>query len=105
MKTDNTITYKDPLWIMAWLDTALKKEREKYRKCPVTPDLAPGHETAQGWGYVVTGYFLVEQSFKALLHICGEKDVPKTHSLSILACPRISVHLVKRILGQARFLY
>lgn len=81
MKTDHTI---DPLWLVARLDTALKKEKEKYRKCPVTPDLAPGHETAQGWGYVVAGYFLVEQSFKALLHVRGEKDVPKTHSLSIL---------------------
>ena len=84
MKTDNTITYKDPLWLMARLDTALEKEKEKYRKCPVKPDLAPGHEVAQGWGYVVAGYFLVEQSFKALLHIRGEKDVPKTHSLSNL---------------------
>ena len=69
---------------MARLDTALEKEKEKYRKCPVKLDLVPGHETAQRWGYVVAGYFLVEQSFKVLLYIRGEKDVPKTHSLSNL---------------------
>ena len=114
MKTDNTFTYKDPLWLMARLDTTLEKEKEKYRKCPVKPDLASGHEAAQGWGYVVAGYFLVKQSFKALLHIRGEKDVPKTHSLSYLfkkfdendrkilrenyvdlACPRFHVQMIK----------
>ena len=75
--------FKDRTWILAWLDTALEKEKEKYAKCPVMPDMVPGHEAAQGWGYVVAGYALVEQSFKALLHL-REKDVPARHSLSKL---------------------
>ena len=75
--------FKDPLWITAWLDTALEKEKEKYEKCPVKSDLVPGHEVAQAWGYVVAGYFLVEESFKALLHLCGKKAPPK-HSLTML---------------------
>lgn len=80
MTTNNTIAYKDPLQITAWLETALKKEQDKYRKCPVNPDLVPGHETAQGWGYVIAGYSLLEQSFKALLHVQG-KMAPSIHSL------------------------
>ena len=83
MANNQIIDFKDPMWITTWLDTALKKEKEKYEKCPVMPDLLPGHEEAQGWGYVVTGYFLVEKSFKALLFVRG-KHVPAKHSLSIL---------------------
>lgn len=75
-----TANYKDPLRITAWLDTALKKEREKYQECPVTPDVVPGHEVAQGWGFVVAGYFLVEQSFKAILYV-RNKQIFKTHDL------------------------
>ena len=77
------IRFKDRTWVLAWLDTALKKEKEKYAKCPVAPDKVPGHEAAQGWGYVVAGYSLVEQSFKALLHL-RERNVPAKHSLSTL---------------------
>ena len=77
------IEFKDPSWILAWLDTALKKEKEKYKESPVLPDRVPGHVAAQGWGYVVLGYFLVEEAFKALLHV-REKEVPKEHALSIL---------------------
>ena len=80
---NQTIDFKDPLRITAWLDTALKKEQEKYKKCPVMPDLVPGHEVAQAWGYVVAGYFLVEESFKALLYLRG-KQVPLKHSLTML---------------------
>ena len=83
METKQSIDFKDPLWILEWLETALKKEKEKYEKCPVIPDMVGGVEVAQGWGYVVAGYFLVEESFKALLHIRGEK-VPREHSLSTL---------------------
>ena len=83
MTTNQTIDFKDPLWITAWLSIALEKEKKKYKKCPVTPDLVPGHEVAQAWGYVVAGYFLVEESFKALLYLCG-KQVPTKHSLTIL---------------------
>ena len=83
MAANQTINFKDPLLITTWLDAALKKEKEKYEKCPVMPDLVPDYVTAQGWGYVVAGYFLVEGSFKALLHVRGKK-VPKRHSLSPL---------------------
>ena len=69
--------------IAEWLDTALKKEKEKFEKCPIMPDMVPGHEAAQGWGYVVTGYFLVEESFKALLYV-RRKKVPVIHSLTTL---------------------
>ena len=77
------IQFKDPSSILSWLDTALKKEREKFKKTPVLPDMVPGHEAAQGWGYVVIGYFLVEEAFKALLHV-RKTEVPKEHALSIL---------------------
>ena len=80
---NQTIDFKDPLWITAWLDTALEKEQEKYKKCPVMRDIVPGHEMAQAWGYVVAGYFLVEESFKALLYI-RNKRVPTKHSLTQL---------------------
>ena len=83
MAVNQTINFKDPLLITEWLDTALKKEKEKHEQCLVMPDRAPGHVEAQGWGYVVAGYFLVEQSFKALLYVRGKK-VSKTHSLSTL---------------------
>ena len=83
MATNQAIDFKDLSWITTWLDTALKKEKEKYKKCPIMPDLVPGHEAAQGWGFVVAGYFLVEESSKALLYARGKK-VPKEHSLSTL---------------------
>ena len=67
----------------AWLEVALKKEKEKYDKCPIVPDMAPGYDEAQAWAYIVTGYFLAEQSFKALLYL-REKEAPKTHPLSTL---------------------
>ena len=69
------------MYITRWLETAWKKEKEKYEKCPVMRDMVQDYVTAQGWGYAVVGYFLVEQAFKALLHVRG-KTVPKTHSLS-----------------------
>ena len=77
------IDFKDPRYITAWLDGALKKEKEKYEKCPVMPDEDPGWVDAQAWGYIVTGYFLAEQSFKALLYL-REKEPPKKHPLSTL---------------------
>ena len=78
-----TINFKEPTWIITWINTALKKEQEKLSKCPVIRDMVPGHELAQAWGFVVTGYFLIEESFKALLHLQG-KSVPMKHSLSML---------------------
>ena len=46
--------FKDPLYMTAWLEVALKKEKEKYEKCPIMPDMAPGYDEAQAWGYIVT---------------------------------------------------
>ena len=77
------IAYKEPLYVWAWLDAALKKEWEKYKTAPVTPDMVPGHEAAQAWGYVVAGYFLIEQGLKAVLYVRGVEP-PKTHVLSVL---------------------
>lgn len=80
--TDPT-NYKEPLYICSWLDTALKKEWQKHSTTPVTPDMMPGHEAAQGWGYVVAGYFLIEQGLKAVLHLRGIRP-PRIHALSVL---------------------
>ncbi len=80
---NQTIDFKKPIRIIAWLDTALEKEKEKYKKCPVMRDLVSNHEAAQAWGDVVAGYILVEVSFKALLHLRG-KQVPTKHSLTML---------------------
>lgn len=77
------INFKDPKRITVWLDAALEKEKEKFGKCPVTSDVVPGYEAAQGWGYVIAGYFLAEESFKALLHARG-KTAPRQHSLTTL---------------------
>ena len=46
------IIYKEPLYVWAWLNTALEKEWQKYAATPVAPDMMPGHEAAQAWGYV-----------------------------------------------------
>ena len=71
------------MWIKAYLEAALNKEKEKYARCPVIPDLVPGYDDAQAWGYVVAGYSLLEQGLKAVLHVRGE-DVPRRHSLANL---------------------
>ena len=72
MTANKPIDFKDPSDIKIWLDTALKKEEEKYKKCSVRSDMVHDCVTAQGWGYVVVSYFLVEQAFKALLHVRGK---------------------------------
>ena len=81
--TKQAIDFKDPSLIIEWLNTALDKEKAKYKKEPVENDMNPGHMMAQAWGYVVVGYFLVEEAFKAFLHL-RKKRVPRSHSLSIL---------------------
>lgn len=77
------IDYKEPLYVWAWLNTALKKEWQKYAAMPVMPDMVPGHEVAQAWGYVIAGYSLIEQGLKAVLYVRGVEP-PKTHALSVL---------------------
>ena len=80
---NQTVDFKDPPLVIEWLDAALKKEKKKYKQCPVRSDGVPDYESAQGWGYVVAGYFLAEASFKAFLYVRG-KQVPRIHSLSPL---------------------
>lgn len=75
------INFKDSKYALHWLETALNMEKEKYATCPVKNDLMPGHVNAQAWGYVVAGYFLLEQSFKLLLHVRSVSP-DKTHTLS-----------------------
>lgn len=77
------ITYKEPLYVWHWLKTALKKEWEKHETTPVMRDMVPDHELAQAWGYVVAGYFLIEQGLKAVLHM-RKVQPQKTHALSVL---------------------
>lgn len=67
-----------------WLNGALEQEKEKLEKANVTPDLVGEYVNAKAWGYVVTGYFLIEQSFKAILHASGVDISPHGHSLSKL---------------------
>lgn len=76
----NEIQYKERVEIIYWIDIALKKEWEKHCNSPIVPDLDWAYEAAQAWGYVVAGYFLLEQSFKALLHF-RKKNPEKKHSL------------------------
>lgn len=77
------ICYKDADRIITWMDAALKMEWQKFEATPVKPDLLPGYELAAGWGYVVAGYFLMEQGLKAVLDI-RNINPPKTHVLSSL---------------------
>ena len=75
------IRFKGRLCVEAWLETALEKECEKYAKCPVVADAVPGHDAAQGWGFVVAGYSLLEQALKAVVRLRG-KAAPRTHCLA-----------------------
>ena len=77
------IRFKGGIWIQTWLGAALKAEWRKFRDCPVNPDLIPGYEMAQAWGYVVAAYFLMEEAFKAILHL-RDRTVDKTHVLHTL---------------------
>ena len=84
MNNGSKIRFKDPDRILVWIDSALKHEKLKYEKAPVTRDLIPEYEMGQGWGFVVAAYSLLEQSMKALIHLRGNRDVPIKHSLTIL---------------------
>jgi len=75
--------YKEPIYLCAWLKTALKHEWQKYAATPVKPDMVPGYELAQAWGFVIAGYSLLEQGLKAVLHMRG-KQPERTHALSVL---------------------
>ena len=83
MSNSQKINFKDPIWIIAWLEAALDHERKKYQKVPVQPDAVPQYEMARAWGFVVAGYSLLEQSLKALLYM-RRVQVPIKHSLTAL---------------------
>ena len=76
-----TRKYKSPEDALAWLEQALVFEQNKYKSCPVSRDTAHEFVNAGGWGYVVTGYSLVEQAFKFLLHVRKEKPGGNRHPL------------------------
>lgn len=78
----NDIRFKGNTSIL-WLETALEAEWRKFRDCPVMPNRFPGLAVAQAWGYVVAAYFLMEEAFKAILHL-RERRVDKTHVLHAL---------------------
>ena len=84
MPKDKKIAFNSPLDIISCLRVALEKEKKKYKNCPVYQDMSSSYEVTQGWGYVVAGYSLIEQSLKGLLYVRGKKEVPRTHSLSEL---------------------
>ena len=78
------INFKEaPIVALHGLDTALKVEKQKYGRRPIKADLAASYELYQAWGYVVCGYFLLEQTLKLLLHLRG-KSPDKIHVLSEL---------------------
>ena len=79
----SAIIFKKPSLALAWLETALKKEKEKYQKCPVVQDIVHDCMAAQGWGYVIAGYFLVEEALKVILHVRGNNVYPR-HPLHAL---------------------
>ena len=83
MTTNQKIQFIEPQDIIMRLDAALETEREKYRQFPIPPDMAPYYREARAWGYVIAGYFLLEESFKALLHL-RNIEVPRKHSLTML---------------------
>ena len=62
------------------LSTALRAEQNKHLLCPVS-GYPQEHANAQGWGYVVAGYSLLEQSLKLLLGL--ENKTPR-HSHGLL---------------------
>lgn len=76
---------KNTIFSWLWLQGALEMEREKYRKCPVKPDIAPAYVHSRMWGYAVNAHLLLEQSLKEIAY--ARKNKPhKTHSLFSLFC-------------------
>ena len=83
VRVTHGITCEKPLYLVAWLDTALTKQWQKHRAAPLTPRMVPGHALAQAWGCVVAGGFLIDQGLKAVLHV-RDVEPPKIHALSVL---------------------
>lgn len=78
-----TLDPERQLYCVAYLEAALEMEKKKLDRVPVTRDSAPGYTDAMAWGYVVAGYFLLEQALKFLISVRGE-PFPATHSLSFV---------------------
>ena len=77
------IKFKDSSDTSKWLEAALESEWRKYASNPIHRDFIAEFNYAQAWGSIVAGYFLLEQSLKALLHKCGY-EIGKTHVLYCL---------------------
>ena len=69
--------YKSVLRMFDGLETALKQEQNKYALYPNLPDMVPDHVNAQGWCYVVAGYFLLEMA-KLPVKRCNSMRVGET---------------------------
>lgn len=72
--------YKNSSKISAWLNTALVSECQKYKSNPIYSDIVVEFNYAQAWGFIVAGYFLLEQGLKALLHKY-KCEIERTHEL------------------------
>lgn len=71
---------KNTIFSWLWLQGALEMEREKYRKCPVKPDIAPAYVHSRMWGYAVPAHLLLEQSLKEIMYARNNRP-HQTHSL------------------------
>ena len=65
----------------AYLQAALDMEKEKYSKVPVIPRMPKSYTNSLAWGYVVAGYFLLEEALK-LLVIARGKTYTNIHNLT-----------------------
>lgn len=64
-----------------YLQAALEMEKKKYAKVPVMQDMLPSYTNSLAWGYVVAGYFLLEEALK-LLVIARGKTYTNIHNLT-----------------------
>ena len=84
MTSHKKVPTKDELKrAITYLEAALDMEKKKYVKVPVIPSNPPRHTDSLAWGYVVVGYFLVEEAFKFLKIARGE-TYRGIHNLSCL---------------------
>ena len=83
MKANSRAELRTDGLAQAYLEAALKSEYAKFRDMPPKADLVPGYQAASGWGFLVAAYFLIEESFKAVLSGYGS-HVKKTHTLAEL---------------------
>ena len=78
------IIYKEPNEALTWLDAALQKERDKYKESPVNHnELMSDYVSAEGWGFVLVGYNLLESTLKFQLRQLNllQDSLQRTHRL------------------------